>query len=557
MSLYLKLLPFGLFILYIVYRLLKILSTMRTLSKRTVFNGTVDTQERWSKKKVPSKVDVVVIGSGMSGLTTAAFYSKIGKKVLVLEQHYIAGGACHSYTEQGYAFDTGFHYIGNRDDYMKIWKMTMSKDINWNICKEFDTIKFNDEKPFKFIAPKKTFIENLKNEFPDMKEPIQKYFEISRRAAACGSYKSLIFLVVPTFLQKICLFGLSILYSDVYKKSTKDVMEKLGITNNKRLTALLNGQLGDIQVTYDTVDFSDQMSLLNHYLNGSIYPQGGTMEIVSSMMGTILANGGQVLCRARVTKIITEGGQVKGVVVNDDTTIDSPLVISSIGIKYTNQLIPQKNYIPERYEDGIGHFYLFVGIKGNAKELNLPRGNMWHYPGIKDYDLNTFRQKYLNLTKEEVVNFKDFMTFTCFPTVKEHIENTPEQISCIVIAEAKNEWVKGFEITDKKRTEEYKEFKKKIEQNLLNLLYTNYPQIKGKVDFINLGTPLTNKTYYNRYSSYGMSYSKERANDPSTFLNTKTSLQGLYITGQDITCPGIAPSVLSGFVTFMKSSGVL
>lgn len=64
------------------------------------------------------------------------------------------------------------------------------------------------------------------------------------------------------------------------------------------------------------------------------------MEIVKSILGTILANGSIVLCKARVSKIITEKGKVKGVVVNDDTTIDAPIVISSVGIIHTNDLIP-------------------------------------------------------------------------------------------------------------------------------------------------------------------------------------------------------------------------
>lgn len=91
------------------------------------------------------------------------------------------------------------------------------------------------------------------------------------------------------------------------------------------------------------------MALINHYLSGSIYPIGGTMEIVKSMMGTILANGGQVLCRARVTKILTQGNVAKGVVVNDDTTIDCDTIISSIGIIHTNSIIPEKFSIPVNY----------------------------------------------------------------------------------------------------------------------------------------------------------------------------------------------------------------
>lgn len=54
-----------------------------------------------------------MIGSGIGGLTTAACLAKAGKKVLVLEQHYTAGGYTHSYARNGYEWDVGVHYIGD------------------------------------------------------------------------------------------------------------------------------------------------------------------------------------------------------------------------------------------------------------------------------------------------------------------------------------------------------------------------------------------------------------------------------------------------------------
>lgn len=36
---------------------------------------------------MPDNVDVIVIGSGMGGLTAAVVLSRLGKRVLVLEQH--------------------------------------------------------------------------------------------------------------------------------------------------------------------------------------------------------------------------------------------------------------------------------------------------------------------------------------------------------------------------------------------------------------------------------------------------------------------------------------
>ena len=69
-------------------------------------------KNRFSKRKISNDIDIVIIGSGISGLTSAALLSKCGKKVLVLEQHYIAGGNLHTFEDDNIEHDTGLHYIG-------------------------------------------------------------------------------------------------------------------------------------------------------------------------------------------------------------------------------------------------------------------------------------------------------------------------------------------------------------------------------------------------------------------------------------------------------------
>src|ERR1700677_2736819 len=61
--------------------------------------------------------DAIVIGSGIGGLAAAALLSRhAGKKVLVLERHYTAGGYTHSFNRPGYSWDVGVHYIGEVQD---------------------------------------------------------------------------------------------------------------------------------------------------------------------------------------------------------------------------------------------------------------------------------------------------------------------------------------------------------------------------------------------------------------------------------------------------------
>lgn len=73
-------------------------------------------------------------------------------------------------------------------------------------------------------------------------------------------------------------------------------------------------------------------------------------------MGTILGNGGRVLCRARVSEILTASGRVKGVLVNGETVINAPVVLSSVGMINTNSLIPKEFALPVTIKDGKNTF---------------------------------------------------------------------------------------------------------------------------------------------------------------------------------------------------------
>ena len=59
-----------------------------------------------------SEFDVIVIGSGMGGMTTAAALSRLEHKVLLLEQAQSIGGLTHSFSREGFSWDVGLHYCG-------------------------------------------------------------------------------------------------------------------------------------------------------------------------------------------------------------------------------------------------------------------------------------------------------------------------------------------------------------------------------------------------------------------------------------------------------------
>ena len=70
--------------------------------------------------KVPDNLDAIVIGSGIGGLSVAALLSKVGQRVLVLEQHDVAGGCTHTFSDKGWDF---LHYYEFSFSSENVWKL--------------------------------------------------------------------------------------------------------------------------------------------------------------------------------------------------------------------------------------------------------------------------------------------------------------------------------------------------------------------------------------------------------------------------------------------------
>ena len=147
-------------------------------------------RDGYSKRKIPKDIDAIIIGSGIGGLTCAGLLSRAGKRVLVLEQHYIAGGCTHSFEEHGYEFDTGLHYMGNIDKRKKILDLITQEEIQWDKMGTqengyvYDEIRIGEPQPdgtikykeYDLPAGKEPFIKLMVSKFPKEEQTIRKYY---------------------------------------------------------------------------------------------------------------------------------------------------------------------------------------------------------------------------------------------------------------------------------------------------------------------------------------------------------------------------------------------
>jgi len=512
-------------------------------------------RDGYSKRKIPEDLDAIVIGSGIGGLTTAALLSRIGKKVLVLEQHYIAGGCTHCFDDRGYEFDTGIHYVGNVEKRKELLDMITETPIEWDkMGREdgkfvYDEIRIGELK-HDYRAGEFNFVMDLIKKYPKEEEAIYKYVKIVKKTAKKDLY-FLLKIMKPKWLKNIIINYFCKDFFEIVNKTPYDVLRSL--TKNEDLIAILCGQYGDCGPLPSKGSFFMHAGVVNHYLNGGWYPRGGCNVIAKKIIPIIEKSGGRVLVRKGVKRILVNIDKAYGVEMMNGDIITSKIVISNAGALNTYKKLLSSTQVPKSIYnkmDNLGRsccfIYLFVGMDTPPSELKLRSANMWSYP---DKDFDKMIERYYKDPLNEPMPF-----FMGFPCAKDSTwnERYPGKSNAVILTAAKYEWFEEWE--DKKwnkRGDEYKEFKKKFGDKLIEeSLYKHYPQCRDKVNYMSVGTPLTFNHFIasTKGEVYGLNCLPERFSK-NDWLVPKTHIKDLYLTGQDITTLGFSGALMSGVLT--------
>jgi all-trans-retinol 13,14-reductase len=130
--------------------------------------------------------DTIIIGSGAGGLASAICLAKAGQKVLVLEQHYVPGGWCHSFHINGQRFSPGVHYIGLVDEGQSTNNLYRALGVANELIffrmnpKGYEHCWIGDQK-IDMPAGIDALYESLAQRFPHEKENLKKYLDLVER----------------------------------------------------------------------------------------------------------------------------------------------------------------------------------------------------------------------------------------------------------------------------------------------------------------------------------------------------------------------------------------
>jgi all-trans-retinol 13,14-reductase len=518
------------------------------------------TGTRFRPRLVRDDYDAIIIGSGMGGLTTAALLAKLGKRVCVLEQHYTAGGYTHSYEREGYEWDVGVHYIGEVHKpwsaIRRVFDVISGGNLQWApMDARYDRIVLGD-KTIDYVAGREEFKAEIKLHFPQEAAAIDRYVELLSEVSA----------KVPRFFAGQALpRSIGMLYSrlrrwwlpDYFFKTTREVLE--GLTQNQELIGVLTAQWGDYGLPPGTSAFVMHAMVAKHYITGGNYPVGGANKISETIIPVIEAAGGHVFTYAGVEQIIVENGRAVGVrMQKDGVELRAPQIVSCAGLvpTYTRLIAPE---VAARYnlleplqkvQLSAATLCLYAGFKGSAAELKLPKTNYWIYPS-HDHDLNVSAFK-SGQTRQTP------LTYISFPSAKDPSWDAhyPNKATVEIVALALPQWFAQWQgSTWGKRGAEYEAFKAKLTAELLATLYQQQPQLRGALDFCELGTPLSTEWYqWNQEGEiYGIDHTVERFEQH--WIHTETPIKGLYLTGADTVTAGVGGALMAGVLTASRMLG--
>ncbi len=510
--------------------------------------------------KLQEQYDTIIIGSGMGSLTTAAILAKEGQKVLILERHYTAGGFTHIFKRKGFEWDVGIHYIGEVQRPTSVIKNLFDyisdSKLEWaDMGDVYDKIIVGD-KEYDFVKGTQSFKDKMTEYFPDEKEAIDRYvdlvFEAIKRSQKFYMDKALHPLMSKLIGGKM--------RRPFYKFSDKTTYEVLkSITDNEDLIKVLTGQYGDYGLPPKQSSFVMHAAVARHYFGGGSFPVGGSSQIAKTTDAVIEKAGGTILISAEVEEIIIAKNKATGVKMKDGKVFSAKNIISGTGIMTTYQkLLPstivEKHQLKSQLQQvkrSVSHACLYIGLKGSPEELKLPKTNYWIYPSDLDHDASV--ERYLNDIDAEFP-----VVYISFPSAKDPdwSNRYPGKSTIDIITLLPYEIFENWEGSRwMKRGDDYDELKEKISQRLLDALYKKIPQAKGKIEHYELSTPLTTQHFinYDQGEIYGLDHTPKRFRQ--RFLQPRTPIKNLYLTGQDIVSAGVAAALFSGVITASAMTG--
>ena len=474
---------------------------------------------------------VIIIGSGLGGLTCGVVLAKNGYEVTVLEQDAQVGGCLQCFERRGARFETGMHFIGSAAKGQTLDRLLRYLEVEPDITlsqldpEGYEVVALEGQH-FAFANGREPFIEQMSRYFPRQRDNLAGYYDLIERVAAASSLHSLENAESDEVLKmryQLC--------------SINEVIDSL-ITDTL-LAKVLVGNLPLYAAERNKTPFSTHAFIMDFYNQSAFRIAGGSDAVAASLVKTIRRYGGRVLTRSKVTRIVCDETHAIGVETGD-TLLPADIVISDAHPMRTLELLDTKlirpafrqrvNAIPQT----AGAFSLYLHFKEDT--VPYMNHNFYGYNAhtpwdCEHYDAQSWPKGYL------------YMHLCHEPQPK--FAKTAVVLSYMQMDDVRR-WV-GTRVGH--RGEDYEAFKREKAERLLDSLEREFPGLRDQIQHYYTSTPLTYQDYTGTEGGSMYGNAKDVTMGAACRVPHRTKVPNVLQTGQNINSHGILGVIVGTIVT--------
>ena len=482
-------------------------------------------------------------------MAAAAALSRVGHKVLLLEQHQTLGGLTHSFSREGFSWDVGIHYLsymspGERVREMLDWLCDTPIDFV-PLGSIYDILHIGSAEPLSLSRPYEAQERDLKDRFPEHTEEIEAWTRALHEGHE-AMYKVFPTRALPKVAANMMKWWNRHAIAKWCGRTTKEVIDD--ITDDPELAAVFAAQWGDHGGRPSKASFAAHALISASYLHsGSWYPVGSSPAFAEHIIPTITKHGGEARAGVRVEKLLFEDDAVVGVQTSDGAEIRAQAVISDVGVRETiDALLPEgcghEDWIAEirALPSSIAHFTLFLGFEGDIEAAGASKANHWIYPTGETDVLWT-----------SAPDGAPPCMVAAFGSLKDPAHDPGPQNKHTGQLMVWADWstvAQWADLPPGGRGDDYANFKRRAEEAMMAGFERYFPDLAKLVVYHELATPLTTVTFtrHREGAFYGLDVTPERMMCDG--LRAKTPFRGLYLAGQDVASPGIPGALWGGLL---------
>jgi all-trans-retinol 13,14-reductase len=475
---------------------------------------------------------VVVIGSGLGGLTAGALLAKDGYRVTLLEQHNIVGGCATTFKRGDFICEVGLHEMDGVYTNSQIKEIFTKLDVYKNVefikVPEFFKTALKDDI---FTMPDgiENAIEALIQKFPKEKDSIAEYFKLMETISL--AYENLQNMKWYHYAFFPFYFSSVLRYKD---KTVTEVFNRL--FSDEKLKLLLNSNVQYYSDTPDKLSFLlHSLAQYSYYRGGGYFIKGGSGRLSDYLASTIKQNGGEVITRADVVEC--SENSVTYIRRGERVVLDADMIISNLSFETTYNLFNHRYIETKEIADSI--LTIYIGFSKNLKS-HYGKGaySNFIYDDIDNLD------EYNKMLKKDISS-RGFVFVDYSQIDSQLTKRDDKSFGAICMVDYLSEWNRVLD-------EDYREKKLSLERAVIKRLENYYPNISDYIEYIETGTSRTLKRYIKtpNATAYGFKATpKQFFRVPKVKSNR---VKNLYFVGQWVIAGGFSPAINSGYICYKK-----